>query len=78
MSRKAVDMRLKNWVKALDAQVGDTTEEIEKRRQQNANAVNIRRDISELIAYMNRNDLPDSVYRALEYCLKWNPFTKTE
>jgi hypothetical protein len=65
------------WIKNLDIQIGDTDAEIRKRREYNADAVKVRDDLDALIRYMQSNALPDEIYRALNYCLNWNPFTKS-
>ena len=70
--------KLSNWIKSLDSQIGDTKEEIEKRRLSLPNVVSMRDDIKCLSEYLKNNDLPESVSRALDYCLSWNPFTKKE
>jgi len=69
-------IRLKNWINNLDIMIGDTEKEIEKRRASLPDAVAKREDIKELIKYIENNNLPDQVKRALDYCLSWNPFTK--
>lgn len=61
------------WLGALDAQIGDTETEIDRRRQSNAAAVDAREDLCALIAYLAAHDLPLPVKRALERCLAWNP-----
>ena len=65
---------LSKWKLALDSQIGDTTAEIEKRRNDNNEACEARRDVEELIKFIATNKLPDRVEIALERCLRWNPF----
>ena len=65
---------LKNWVKSLDKQIGDTEEEIKNRRENNAHAVSVRDDVTALLRYLDEHDLPDDVRRGIEACLKWNPY----
>ena len=67
---------LTNWCAALDAEIGDTTAEILKRRQRNIEAVNMRDDLIALIEYLDRTELPAPVKRAIEKSLLWNPFCK--
>lgn len=67
---------LKNWKASLDAQIGDTNTEIEKRRLQNSEAVAVRDDLAALIEWMDSNDLPEPVSRAIARALSWNPHTK--
>jgi hypothetical protein len=64
---------LNNWLSALNKQIGDTEEEIENRRQANIGAVKIRDDLLELIEYLNHNELPRAVERAIRSSLNWNP-----
>lgn len=67
---------LNNWKAALDAQIGDTNAEIEKRMNQNAEAVIVREDLAALIEWLDRNNLPEPVSRAIGRALSWSPFTK--
>ena len=74
--RAMIKKLLGNWKAALDAQIGDTTAEIEKRRQYNAEAVRVRDDVSALIEYLETHDIPEPVRRAIMLALSWNPHTK--
>jgi hypothetical protein len=65
--------RLAAWLGALDGQIGDTQAEIDKRRESNSAAVEVRDDLLALIHYVETKSLPENVTRALERCLSWNP-----
>jgi len=65
--------RLAAWLGALDEQIGDTQAEIDKRRESNSAAVEVRDDLLALIHYVEAKGLPENVARALERCLSWNP-----
>jgi len=67
---------LSRWSSALDSQIGDTQSEIDKRLEANMAAVNVRNDLKCLIAYLESHEIPDGAYRAINYCLSWNPFAK--
>ena len=67
---------LKNWKTALNSQIGDTCEEIEKRRNQNSEAVIVRDDLSALIEYLSSNDVLAPVKLAIERALSWVPYTR--
>lgn len=67
---------IKNWIAALDKQIGDTETEINNRRQLNSKAVKMREDLYALIKYMDDNNLPDPVKRAMQSCLSWNPHAR--
>jgi hypothetical protein len=68
---------LKVWTGLLDSQVNDSELEIERRRQRNTRALNVKADIDELIEYIKTNDMPDGAKRAIELALSWNPMSKT-
>jgi hypothetical protein len=76
MSNILVINALKTWISKLDSQVGDTEAEISKRRSENIHAVQVRDDLTDLVQYMEGNDLPESVYRAISMCISWNPYAK--
>lgn len=67
---------LDNWIAALDRQIGDREEQIRARREANANAVRVRDDVTALEEYLESNNPPPEVKRALELCLSWNPFCR--
>lgn len=67
---------LKHWLSALDHQIGDTEAEIRRRREENAEAVEVRDDLVALIEYIDGRQLPGPVKRALQRCLEWNPHCK--
>lgn len=66
--------QITKWLDTLNKQIDDTNINIEKIRQDNIKTAKVRDDVIELLKYMDTTDLPDPVYRALEVCLKWNPF----
>lgn len=68
--------RLHAWMGGLNKLIGDTEEEIEKRRESNAGSVEVRADIEALLEYLHCNTLPPRVERAILQCLRWNPFSR--
>jgi hypothetical protein len=67
---------LKAWLHSLDAQIGDTHEEIELRRKRNESAVLAREDLLALMEYLSTHELPPAALRAISSCLEWNPYAK--
>ena len=65
--------RIEKWVSSLDELIGDTEEEIVKRREENKNAVQVREDLKELMLFIQNGRLTPGVKRALEHCVQWNP-----
>lgn len=64
---------LNNWVENLDYEIGDTLKAIEKRKKEHAQEVEFRKDLLELIDFIEKNEIPEGAHRALLACLKWNP-----
>jgi hypothetical protein len=71
-----LDAQLKTWIAGLDEMVGDTQEEIEKRRKQYSDAVELRRKLAVMREFMQRETVPADVRSAIEACLEWNPHAR--
>ena len=69
---------LSNWEFSLDAQIGDTEAEIQKRQARNKDIMAVRSDLKQLQQYIAEHPLPAPVERALLLCLRWNPFAKVD
>lgn len=75
--KNKIKISLHNWILSLNSLIGDTTREINKRKESNLGASYLRDDLKSLLEYMEKNDLPENVYRALNHCFEWNPHAKT-
>lgn len=70
---KSVEHLLERWVENLDYQIGDTKAAIEKRKKEHEQEVLFRSDLTELLEFIKKHEIPEGARRALISCLEWNP-----
>ncbi len=68
--------QLKNWINELNQARDAEYYSIKKSKENIESYSNAHQDITDLIQYMETHTFPLSVHRALQSCLKWNPYIK--
>lgn len=70
--------KLDNLIQELRNDLYRTNQQIGNLKRSKEPVIEMIKDFDALRAFLLRDDIPESVQRAIGYCLKWNPFANED